>query len=121
MENKNIVVIVAIAVVLIVAIAVFSFISLDQTIEDNEEESAPQLLTQQEAIQLALDANYDWVLELNALGRAEADTAVLEGNTWVVKIKNYQRPEDQKGFLIVYRVDALAGEVSNKTTREEVN
>ena len=77
-------------------------------------------VSQTAAEQAALTANEDWVLELNALGRAELYDSVLEGDTWVVRIRNYQRPEDQTGYLLVYKVDQATGAVENKTIREEV-
>lgn len=124
-SNKKITLIVIAAVVVISLIAVFSFMSLDKTLdENNQQQTGPIItpeLTQEQAEQAALDANYDWVLELNSLGRAEVYDANLEGNTWKVRVRNYQRPEDQKGYLLVYSVDLYSGAVDNRTTRQEVN
>lgn len=122
-KNKQITFIVIAAVVLVALIAIFSFVSLDKTMDENEQTGpiVTPKITQSQAEQAALDANYDWVLELNSLGRAEVYSAAIEGNLWKVKVRNYQRPEDQKGFLIVYDVDLYSAEVDNNTKREEVN
>ena len=118
MENKSLVIVVAVAVIIIAIIAVLSMVSLDQTLKENE--TSQQKISQEQAEQLALDANYDWVLELNSLGRHELWDSNLQETIWVIRVRNYQRPEDQIGYLLLYRVNAFTGEVEINPVREEI-
>ena len=103
MQNPKIVVCMIIAVILVVAIAIFSYVSLDNTIEENEN-SVPQSINQSKAEQL--------VLSLNLSERAEIFNSTLENNTWIISIKDYQDQEDQLGYFLIYRVDALTSEIN---------
>ena len=116
MKRKEIVVVAAVIVILIAVIAILSRGS-DQTIEESE---ASQQITQAQAEQVALDTNYDWVLKLNPFGRAELYDSVLENDYWKVRIRNYERLEDKKGFLIVYNIDLSTGIVLEEPFRKEL-
>ena len=110
-----------VGVVIVVLILAIVLVMNKSTSEDKEgQKIIPLGKTQAEAAALA--ANQDWVLDLNSLGRAELyGTSTLENGIWTVQVRNYQRTEDQTGYLLLYKVEADTGVVQVRPQRAEVS
>lgn len=123
--NKNH--IIAISVIAIILLFAILFV-LSNSPGDIEEsiDKVQSNLGQDQAEQLAIVANQDWLVDLQPYYSVEVVDTTLQEGMWTVSLKLWDErdvatPADKKGYILAYKVDDATGEVMKNPLRTDLN
>lgn len=123
--TKNMKIAISIIVVIILAIILFFVFYPSQSLED-ELDMIQSNLGKAEAEQLAINANQDWVVDLQPYYSVEVVNTTLEQGMWTVSLKLWTDEEttnmrDKIGYILDYKVEDATGEVMKNPKRTDLN
>ena len=126
-NNKNFFIILSVVILVVLVLLVYFFIIRDEskTLE-NEIDKIQSNLGQSQAEKLAIDANQDWVVDLQPDYNIEIVSSSFKEGVWTISLKLWidktTAPlQDQKGFILEYNVNDLTGDVEKNPKRTNLN